>query len=61
MRKLRVIVGGGLGDCLLHTPFLRHFRRWGIYDSITCMAHKEALELLDRNPHIDRLIGCEAF
>ena len=58
-RRLRMVIGGGLGDCLLHTPFLRHFRKSGEYDHITCMAAKRALELLDHNPHIDQLIGCE--
>jgi ADP-heptose:LPS heptosyltransferase len=59
MRKLRMVIGGGLGDCLLHTPFIRHFRKSGEYEDITCMAPKGALELFDRNPHIDHLIGCE--
>jgi ADP-heptose:LPS heptosyltransferase len=53
------VIGGGLGDCLLHTPFIRHFRKSGEYGHITCMAAKRALELLDHNPHIDELIGCE--
>jgi ADP-heptose:LPS heptosyltransferase len=59
MRNLRIVVGGGLGDCLLHTPFIRYFRTSTAYKRITCIVSHEALELLDRNPHIDRLIGCE--
>jgi ADP-heptose:LPS heptosyltransferase len=59
MPKLRIVIAGGLGDCLLHTPFIRHFRESGEYEDITCMAPKGALELFDRNPRIDHLIGCE--
>jgi ADP-heptose:LPS heptosyltransferase len=59
IRSLRVVIGGGLGDCLLHTPFLRHFRKSGQYDHITCMVANGAIGMLDHNPHIDQLIGCE--
>jgi len=48
-----------LGDCLLHTPFMRHFRISGNYSRITCMVPRRALELFDCNPHIDELIGCD--
>jgi len=58
-RHLRIVVGGGMGDCLLHTPFIRHFRKTCLYSRITCVVPNRALELFDHNPHIDRLIGCE--
>jgi len=57
-RNLRIVVLGGLGDCLLHTPFIRHFRVSGAYDRIACMVQKGTLQLFDHNPYIDLLVGC---
>lgn len=59
-RSLRIVMGGRMGDCLLHSPFIRHFRRSRLYDRITCVAANETLQLFDHNPHIDLLIGCKA-
>jgi ADP-heptose:LPS heptosyltransferase len=58
-RNLRIVVLGGLGDCLLHTPFIRHFRMSGAYDRIACMVPEFTLQLFDRNPYIDLLVGCQ--
>jgi ADP-heptose:LPS heptosyltransferase len=52
------MINGGLGDCLLATPFLRHFRISGVYGRITCAIPAAAKEIFDRNPYIDQLIPC---
>lgn len=56
--QLKIVASGGLGDCLLLSPFIRHFRRSGLYDWIICATSVQAVELFDRNPHIDQVIPC---
>jgi ADP-heptose:LPS heptosyltransferase len=56
-RRLRFIVSGGLGDCLLSTPFLRHFKTVEPYRWIECWCPQSAMELFRGNPHVDRLLG----
>lgn len=63
-RGLVVMALGGLGDQLLLTPFIRHFRQSGGYDRLECVCRPEAKELFDRNPHLDNVIcrnGPELF
>lgn len=57
-REIKIVVTGGLGDCLLATPFIRHFRFCGKYDKISCVVSKRSAEIFDQNPHIDQLIRC---
>jgi ADP-heptose:LPS heptosyltransferase len=57
-KYLKVVITGGLGDCLLATPFLRHFRKYGKFDGIICAIPTQALEIFDHNPNIDQLIPC---
>jgi ADP-heptose:LPS heptosyltransferase len=56
--RLRVVVGGGLGDCLVHTPFLRQFRASGRYTWISCVCPRRAVQIFDTNPHLDEVIPC---
>ncbi len=56
---LTVVVDGGLGDCLLTTPFLRHFAQSSRYDLIRCAVRREAVQIFDLNPHVDILIPCD--
>ncbi len=57
-RDLKFVASGGLGDCLLVTPFLRHLARSGRYRRVVCAVPVGALEIFDRNPYVDKLIGC---
>jgi ADP-heptose:LPS heptosyltransferase len=56
--SLRIVINGGLGDHLLITPFIRHFKKSGRYKHICCVIHRNSLELFDQNPYIDSLIPC---
>ncbi len=56
--ELKVMASGGLGDCLLLSPFFRHFRNAGLYDKIICATSAKAVELFDLNPNIDQVIPC---
>lgn len=57
-KSLRIVINGGLGDHLLISPFIRHFRKSGKYKHISCVVHWKSVELFDKNPHIDSLIPC---
>jgi len=57
---LRVVVGGGLGDSLMHTPFIRHFRRDPAVTRLRCVVPERAAPLFMHNPHLDELIPCPA-
>lgn len=57
---LRVVVGGGLGDSLMHTPFIRHFRRDSAVTHLRCVVPERAAPLFMHNPHLDELIPCPA-
>ena len=59
-RELVVVAIGGLGDILLLTPFIRHFRETGRYHRIVCLCSPRAVQLLDCNPFVDEVISCEA-
>jgi ADP-heptose:LPS heptosyltransferase len=56
--ELKVMASGGLGDCLLLTPFFKHFRASGLYEKIICATSTKAVELFDMNPNIDLVIPC---
>lgn len=56
--KLRIVAGGALGDGLLHTPFIRHFKKSGRYDHIACVVPAPAAPIFYNNPYIDQLIPC---
>ena len=56
--SLRIVINGGMGDHLLITPFIKHFKRSGLYKHICCVVHENSLELFDRSPYIDSLIPC---
>ncbi len=56
--RLRVVAGGGLGDCLALTPFLRHFRASGDYQWISCVCPRPAAQIFDQNPYLNELIPC---
>ena len=53
-----MVVTGGLGDCLLATPFIRFFYKSGCYNKIICAIPEQAKEIFDQNPYIDVLIPC---
>ncbi len=55
---IKVVITGGLGDCLLATPFIRYFKQCGQYDDVWCVVPDAARGIFDFNPHIDRLIAC---
>lgn len=57
---LVIVAIGGLGDLLLLTPFIRHFRETGRYHKIHCLCPTRALQLFDHNPCIDQVISCQA-
>lgn len=57
-KDLKFVVSGGLGDCLLATPFLRHLARTGNYRRVVCVVPQGAVELFDRNPCVDQLVPC---
>ncbi|MDH5509208.1 MAG: glycosyltransferase family 9 protein [Nitrospinota bacterium] len=57
-RRLVFVASGGLGDCLLLTPFLRALRRSGKYGAITVAVQKNAVQIYDHNPHLDHLAPC---
>jgi len=57
-KSLRIVINGGLGDHLLISPFIRHFKKSGKYKHISCVVHRNSFELFDRNPYIDSLIPC---
>jgi len=56
--SLRIVINGGMGDHLLITPFIKHFKKSGLYRHICCVVHENSLELFDRSPYIDSLIPC---
>jgi ADP-heptose:LPS heptosyltransferase len=56
--SLRIVINGGMGDHLLMTPFIKHFKKSGLYKHICCVVHQNSLELFDRSPYIDSLIPC---
>ena len=47
-----------MGDHLLITPFIKHFKKSGLYKHICCVVHQNSLELFDLSPYIDSLIPC---
>jgi ADP-heptose:LPS heptosyltransferase len=53
------MVSGGLGDCLLLSPFFRYFRSSGFFSRIICAVPEKAVELFDMNPNIDCIIPCK--
>jgi len=55
---LRIIINGGLGDHLLIAPFIRHFKKSGLYEKVICVINDKAKELYDQNPYVDDLITC---
>jgi hypothetical protein len=57
-RELVVVALGGLGDQLLLTPFIRHFRLSGRYTRIVCACRPDAAQVFDRNPNLDGVIRC---
>lgn len=57
-RRIKIVVTGGLGDCLLATPFIRNFKQSGRYDEVWCAAPEAAGQIFDSNPFIDRFIPC---
>lgn len=57
-QSLRIVINGGMGDHLLMTPFIKHFKKSGKYKHICCVVHRNSLELFDRSPYIDSLIPC---
>ena len=58
-RRLVFVASGGLGDCLLLTPFLRALRRSGGHGRITVAVQANAMQIYDRNPHLDHLVPCQ--
>lgn len=58
LKELKFVASGGLGDCLLVTPFLRCLARSGRYRRVVCAVPQAAAEIFDRNPYIDQLIPC---
>jgi ADP-heptose:LPS heptosyltransferase len=57
-KSLRIVINGGLGDHLLISPFIRHFKKLNKYQHISCVVHQSSVELFDQNPHIDSLVPC---
>jgi ADP-heptose:LPS heptosyltransferase len=57
-KQIKVMASGGLGDCLLLSPFFRYFRNSGRYNKIVCATPAIAMELFDKNPNIDLVIPC---
>jgi ADP-heptose:LPS heptosyltransferase len=55
-REVVVVASGGLGDCLLLTPFVRHFGMTGHRVVVACPASAQGI--FRGNPHIDTLIPC---
>jgi len=58
-KQIKIVVSGGLGDCLLATPFVRYFGQCGQYDRIICAVTIDSAEIFDRNPYISQLIPCQ--
>lgn len=57
-KKIKIIINGGLGDCILATPFIRYFYESGKYSEIICVIPVQAKELFDNNKYITKLIPC---
>lgn len=56
--EIKVIAAGGLGDCLLLTPFIRYFKRSAGYRRVVVVTHEKAKDIFEGNSHIDRVIIC---
>ena len=56
--SLKIVITGGLGDTLLITPFIRHFRKTGDYSKIICAVSTYAYDIFETNPYIDLVIPC---
>jgi ADP-heptose:LPS heptosyltransferase len=56
--EIKVIAAGGLGDCLLLTPFIRYFKQTAGYQRIVVVTHEKAKQIFEGNPHIDRIAIC---
>ncbi len=58
VRRLTIMLSGGLGDCLLASPFIRHFHESGLYDHIVCALPARAVQLYECDPRIRTLVAC---
>jgi ADP-heptose:LPS heptosyltransferase len=56
--RLLVVISGGLGDVLLATPFLKHFRSTDAWRDITCVVPAASSPLIHGNPAVDRVVAC---
>lgn len=58
-KEIKVIAAGGLGDCLMLTPFIRYFKLTAGYNHVVVVTHKKARDLFNGNPYIDRILTCK--
>ena len=56
---IKIAIDGGLGDCLLVSALVRHFKIVEGCRRVLCAVPQRAVELFDRNPHVDILIPCQ--
>jgi len=59
LRQLKIAITGGLGDCLLATPFIKHFRETDQYENILVAIPANSIEIFDLSPSISTLIPCQ--
>jgi ADP-heptose:LPS heptosyltransferase len=57
--EIKVIAAGGLGDCLMLTPFIRHFKLTAGYKHVVVVTHNQARDLFNGNPYVDRILTCK--
>ena len=56
-KKILIIRADYIGDVVLATPVLKPLREKFKDDEITFLTSKNSMEILESNPHIDRVIG----
>ena len=57
-KEIMVIAAGGLGDCLLLTPFIRHFKLKDGYSKVVVVVNRQAQGVFYSNPYVDQVIPC---
>ena len=56
--EIKIIANGGLGDCLLLTPFVRYFKEIAEYKRVVVITNTVAKALFETNPFVDLVIPC---
>ena len=57
--QLTFVASGGLGDALLLSPFLKAYHKSGRYSRIRVVINRAAVQLYDRSPYANQIIGCD--